>query len=203
MEDVSVAHAKEHLEELVARAARGEEISIVDPKVGKVKLTLTGTTVTRARKPRQLGLLEGKMKVPARLLEPITDEEFADWYGDLPTHVVFWATMDRTRLSPAARTALESEQNDVVVSVASAWEIAIKVGLGKWPEARDLLLDFERHMDEAGFEILPVTVAHVRTAGLMGAAHRDPFDRVQATIDGLVLVTADSSLATLGAACIW
>ena len=64
MEDVSVAHAKEHLEELVARAARGEEISIVDPKVGKVKLTLTGTTVTRARKPRQLGLLEGKMKVP-------------------------------------------------------------------------------------------------------------------------------------------
>ena len=61
-------------------------------------------------------------------------------------------------------------------------------------------------MDEAGFEILPITVAHVRTAGLMGAAHRDPFDRVlaaQATIDGLVLVTADSSLAGLGAACIW
>jgi PIN domain nuclease of toxin-antitoxin system len=122
------------------------------------------------------------------------------------THVVFWATMERTRLSPAARAALESEQNDVAVSVASAWEIAVKVGLGKWPEARDLLLDFERHMDEAGFEILPITVAHVRTAGLMGAAHRDPFDRVlaaQATIDGLVLVTADSSLAGLGAACIW
>lgn len=122
------------------------------------------------------------------------------------THVVFWATMERTRLSPAAQAALESEQNDVVVSVASAWEIAIKVGLGRWPEARGLLLDFERHMDEAGFEIPPITVAHVRTAGLMGAAHRDPFDRVlaaQATIDGLVLVTADSSLATLGAACIW
>ena len=42
MEDVSVAHAKEHLEELVARAARGEDVSIVDPKVGKVKLTPVG-----------------------------------------------------------------------------------------------------------------------------------------------------------------
>lgn len=120
------------------------------------------------------------------------------------THVVFWATMERARLSQAARAALESEENDVLVSVASAWEIAIKVGIGKWPEARDLLFDFERHMADAGFEVLPITVAHVRTAGMIAAPHRDPFDRLlaaQATIDGLVLVTADASLATLGAAC--
>ncbi len=122
------------------------------------------------------------------------------------THVVFWATMERPRLSLTAQAALQSEQNDVFVSVASAWEIAIKVGLGKWPEARDLLFDFERHMDDAGFGILPITVAHVRTAGLIAAPHRDPFDRIlaaQATIDGLVLVTADANLTTLGAACIW
>ena len=59
------------------------------------------------------------------------------------THVVFWATMDRASLSQAARTALEAEANEVFVSVASAWEIAIKVGLGKWPEAQSLLDDFE------------------------------------------------------------
>jgi PIN domain nuclease of toxin-antitoxin system len=109
------------------------------------------------------------------------------------THVVFWATMERARLSQAARAALESEQHDVFVSVASAWEIAIKVGLGKWPEARDLLFDFEQHMNDAGFELLPITVAHVRAAGLMAGTHRDPFDRVlvaQSTIDGLVLVRA-------------
>ena len=94
----------------------------------------------------------------------------------------------------------------MLVSVASAWEIAIKVGLGKWPEARDLLLDFERHMDDAGFEMLPIMVAHVRAAGLMAATHRDPFDRLlaaQATIEGLVLVTADPSVTTLGAAHLW
>jgi PIN domain nuclease of toxin-antitoxin system len=83
------------------------------------------------------------------------------------THVVFWATMERSRLSQVARAALESEQNEAFVSVASAWEIAIKVGLGKWPEARDLLFDFEQHMADGGFELLPITVAHVRTAGLI------------------------------------
>jgi antitoxin (DNA-binding transcriptional repressor) of toxin-antitoxin stability system len=84
MEDVSVAHAKEHLEELVARAARGEDVGIVDPKVGKAKLTLADNGLARLRKPRRLGLLEGKMTVPARLLEPMTQEEVADWYGNEP-----------------------------------------------------------------------------------------------------------------------
>jgi antitoxin (DNA-binding transcriptional repressor) of toxin-antitoxin stability system len=81
MEDVSIAHAKEHLEDLVARAARGEDVSIVDPKVGKVKLTSAGNGASHPRKPRRLGLLEGKMKVPARLMEPMSREELADWYG--------------------------------------------------------------------------------------------------------------------------
>jgi antitoxin (DNA-binding transcriptional repressor) of toxin-antitoxin stability system len=84
MEDVSVAHAKEHLEELVARAARGEDVSIVDPKIGKIKLTPAGNEETPPRRSRRLGLLEGKMKVPARLLEPMTEEELSEWYGDRP-----------------------------------------------------------------------------------------------------------------------
>lgn len=84
MEDVSVAHAKEHLEELVARAARGEDVSIVDPKVGKVRLTPAGNGATHLRKARRLGLLEGKMTVPSRLLEPMSEEDLADWYGKKP-----------------------------------------------------------------------------------------------------------------------
>jgi antitoxin (DNA-binding transcriptional repressor) of toxin-antitoxin stability system len=84
MEDVSIAHAKEHLEELVARAARGEDVGIVDPKVGKVKLTRAGNGAARPRKPRRLGLLEGKMQVPARLLEPMTQDELTNWYGNAP-----------------------------------------------------------------------------------------------------------------------
>jgi hypothetical protein len=82
MEDVSIAQAKEQLEELVVRAARGEDVSIVDPRVGKIKLMVVSNGVARSRKPRRLGLLEGRMKAPARLLEPMTEEELADWYGD-------------------------------------------------------------------------------------------------------------------------
>ena len=56
----------------------------------------------------------------------------------LDTHVVFWATMKVPGLSPKAIQQLESENNEVFVGVASAWEMAIKAGLGKWPEALPL-----------------------------------------------------------------
>ncbi len=95
MEDVTIAHAKEHLEELVARAARGEDVRIVDPKLGRVRLTPVDAAsaaprrVTDSMPPfvplaedRKLGHLKGKMQVPVRLMEPMSDEELRDWYGD-------------------------------------------------------------------------------------------------------------------------
>ena len=79
-----VAHAKAHLEELVARAARGEDVSIVDPKVGKVKLSPAGIGAARRASLVGWGCSKGRLTVPARLLEPMTEEEMADWYGDKP-----------------------------------------------------------------------------------------------------------------------
>ena len=95
MEDVTLAEAKEHLEELIVRAAAGEDVRIADPKLGNVRLTpvrepdLTAPRVTDTmepfvplKKPRRLGHLEGKMKVPERLTDPMSEEELKDWYGD-------------------------------------------------------------------------------------------------------------------------
>ena len=76
--------------------------------------------------------------------------------------------------------AVAAVDSDVYVSVASAWEMAIKVGLGKWPEAVELVAEFESQISSEGFRLLPITVPHVRAAGLMQAAHRDPFDRLLA-----------------------
>ena len=104
IEDVSLTHAKEHLEELIERARRGEDVRIVDANHGDVRLVAerpvdvsapgaTDTTppfvpLAEDRKPgqlkRRLGHLEGKMTVPARLMEPMTEEELKDWYGDEP-----------------------------------------------------------------------------------------------------------------------
>ncbi len=122
------------------------------------------------------------------------------------THALFWTLLDADQLSSNARQALEDRRNSVHVSVASAWEIAIKVGSGKWPEARSLLEDFEGLMLAEQFRMLPIEVHHVRSAGLLNASHRDPFDRLlasQAIAEGLTILTADPKLRQLGAPCLW
>lgn len=119
----------------------------------------------------------------------------------LDTHIVFWALMQPVRLPQRARSLLESHGSEAFVSLASAWEIALKVGIGKWPEAEELLRQFEGIIDDAGFDILSCTVGQVRAAGLMRVPHRDPFDRLlaaQALDLDLALVTVDPVFAAFG-----
>jgi PIN domain nuclease of toxin-antitoxin system len=124
----------------------------------------------------------------------------------LDTHtLVWWITSDQ-RLPSRTRTIIGTDDNDVLVSIASAWEIAIKVGLGKWPEAERLLAEFEAAVAGEGFDLLPISVGHARGSGLMPSLHLDPFDRLlaaQAQIEGLTLVTADARFARLGATIMW
>jgi antitoxin (DNA-binding transcriptional repressor) of toxin-antitoxin stability system len=95
MEDIDLRHAKEHLEDLIQRATRGEDVRISDPKLGTVRLTpvepgkVRAPRVTDQMEPfvplaedRVPGRLKGKMVVPARLMEPMSEEELKEWYGD-------------------------------------------------------------------------------------------------------------------------
>lgn len=83
MEAVDLRHAKEHLEELIERARRGEDVRISDPKLGTVRLTAVEATSSAKPKRRQLGLLEGKIPPPpADFFDPFSDEELKHWYGD-------------------------------------------------------------------------------------------------------------------------
>ena len=124
----------------------------------------------------------------------------------LDTHALFWWVVEQDKLPQRVFAAIEDDGNEVFVSIATAWEIAIKVGQGKWPEAAGLINSFERELATAEFHALPITVPQVRMAGLMQSPHRDPFDRLlaaQAQIEGLTLVTADAKLASLGAPTLW
>ena len=124
----------------------------------------------------------------------------------LDSHTFYWAVGQRSRLSRLALSSIEDENNDVYVSVASIWEMAIKVGAGKWPEARILVERFEEEIEKPGFRLLPISVPHVRLAGLMQSNHRDPFDRLlaaQASVEGLTLVSSDPKMDKLGAKVIW
>ena len=124
----------------------------------------------------------------------------------LDTHVVFWWLMDVSPLTPNAVAAITAKDDDVFVSVANLWEMSIKVGIGKWPEAAELVDSFESQVASEHFGIVPILLTHCRSAGLMAAEHRDPFDRLlvaQAITEGLTLVTSDAKMASLGAPCLW
>jgi PIN domain nuclease of toxin-antitoxin system len=107
------------------------------------------------------------------------------------THIFIWASSDPGRLSQAASAALAADGNSLFVSAATAWEIAIKVSVGRLQFPLD---KFEATADEMGIEPLPMTVQHAMAAARLPRHHNDPFDRVliaQARTEGLTLVTMD------------
>jgi PIN domain nuclease of toxin-antitoxin system len=124
----------------------------------------------------------------------------------LDTHaLLFWLFNDR-RLSAPARGMIADPSNRIVVSSASAWEIATKHRLGKLPGADALVSDIAGWVQKAGFAELPVTIAHAQRAGSWESGHRDPFDRMlaaQSATEGIPLVTSDPALAAFGVTVVW
>ena len=113
----------------------------------------------------------------------------------LDTHVWLWWQADDRRLGARARHAIGTA-TEVRFSAASAWEIAIKVSLGKLTLPRGV--DIESALALDGFRPLPVEVAHAEALRALPALHRDPFDRMlvaQAQSEGLTIMTADARLA--------
>jgi PIN domain nuclease of toxin-antitoxin system len=110
----------------------------------------------------------------------------------LDTHVLIWWDEGR-KLTAGARRAIK-EADAVYVSAASAWEIAIKIGLGRLRPSRTV----EQAAQESGFLELPVTFRHAERVAALPAHHRDPFDRLliaQAGIEDLTLVTRNPVFA--------
>jgi len=113
----------------------------------------------------------------------------------LDTHVFLWSADARERLSDDARAAIESRDNDVFVSSAVAWEIAIKTRLGKLALPLDPPSYVASRMKALGFRELAITFEHALSTGSLPAIHADPFDRImiaQASIEGLTFVTRDA-----------
>lgn len=110
----------------------------------------------------------------------------------LDTHIALWAVTGSERLPPQAE-ALILAADEVLVSTASLWEIAIKHALGRGDmpvSAAQALQAFQ----DAGYTLLDVCPAHAVQVGSLPPLHKDPFDRLlvaQALIEPLTLVTAD------------
>lgn len=124
----------------------------------------------------------------------------------LDTHALLWWLFDDRRLSRRARGIIRDPATRVLVSSASAWEIATKHRLGKLASAGPLVSDFGGFMVKAGFSELTVTWAHAVRAGTWDVAHRDPFDRMlaaQTSLDRLTLLTADPVFDDFGISAVW
>jgi PIN domain nuclease of toxin-antitoxin system len=120
----------------------------------------------------------------------------------IDTHIFLWWDRQLRRISRPLRAAIEDADNQVYVSAASVWEIAIKRALGKLRFERPIVAS----VTALGFEVLAVTGAHAEHAGSLPRHHSDPFDRLiiaQASLEPMVLGTQDRmmrpySVGTLG-----
>ena len=124
----------------------------------------------------------------------------------LDTHALLWWMIGDARLSPKARAAVGAESAEVLVSAASAWELAMKVRLGKLPEAARLTHRLAESLAEQNFTPLGISMEHGRLGGLLPGPHRDPFDRIlaaQALLEDLPLVTNDAAFASFGVKVLW
>ena len=84
MDDVSLTHAKQHLEDLIQRAARGEDVRISDPNSITVKLIPVDVDVAQSQRPKRLaGRWKDRLpEPPAGFFDPLSEQELQDWYGD-------------------------------------------------------------------------------------------------------------------------
>jgi PIN domain nuclease of toxin-antitoxin system len=111
-----------------------------------------------------------------------------------------------TRLSPSARALLQDPGNQLFLSAASSWEIAIKYALGKLPLPLPPTEYVPSRMETSGTSPLPVQHSHALHAGSLPLYHADPFDRLliaQAQLEGLKLLTADSQFEAYGIDLLW
>jgi len=119
----------------------------------------------------------------------------------LDTHVLLWSATAPDRLAPEAREALEDGTHDVLVSIVSAWEIAIKQSTGKPVLARPAEQWLPDVLKRTGFEVAELGLpAALRVRGLPWH-HRDPFDRLliaQALDQGYTLVSRDAAFDAYG-----
>lgn len=119
----------------------------------------------------------------------------------LDTHVWLWWNTEPERLATAARRQIGGVRNEVFLSAASVWEMALKRRLGKLPMPEPVASYVARRLAADDVRALPVSVDHAAGVETLEFLHHDPFDRlliVQARQEGLRLLTADQQVLAYG-----
>ncbi len=124
----------------------------------------------------------------------------------IDTHAFLWFILDDPRLSVNADALISDPDNDVEISPASYWELAIKISIGKYslPEPYDVFMD--REIAANDFHILHIEPRHTAIVSELPFHHKDPFDRLliaQAQVEDIPIVSGDSVLDDYGVRRLW
>lgn len=115
----------------------------------------------------------------------------------LDTHLLLWAAGSPEQLPKVARSLMEDQNNELLFSAASLWEIVIKRGLGRSDFQVDARV-LRRGLLDNGYQELSITSEHTVTLDSLPPLHKDPFDRIlvaQALAEGIILLTSDALVA--------
>jgi PIN domain nuclease of toxin-antitoxin system len=124
----------------------------------------------------------------------------------LDSHTLIWSQDDTSQLSSAALAALSDPANDRLVSAATIWEIAIKVGKKRLPLSKPYRQWMETAIADLYLTLLPITLDHAHRQSVLPGHHGDPFDRLliaQALVEGISIVGSDTQFDAYGVTRIW
>ena len=123
----------------------------------------------------------------------------------LDTHTFIWFIEDDEKLSSTAKETIEAENSVNYISIASLWEIAIKINLEKL-ELKKQFAEIGNQITQNGFIILPIEFQDTLTVSLLPYIHKDPFDRIiisQSMNKDFTLITADDNIAKYDVKTLW
>ena len=125
----------------------------------------------------------------------------------LDTHVLLWYSVSPELLPENILALLRDRQRLIYVSAITAWELSIKVRIGKLPQAISLYNNYHRRLAQYSFRDLPFGSVHALKEGELAHSHNDPFDRAfaaQALVENLPIVSRDPEFAKFaGVEVLW
>lgn len=124
----------------------------------------------------------------------------------LDTQAFLWWINASPNVSSRARREIRDPGNEIVLSMASCWEIAVKMSVGKLRLPEPLVRFVPEQLQANGFALLDIAFSHVAKVAALTFHHRDPFDRLiaaQALVEDLPVVTSDKVFAKYGVRRIW
>lgn len=124
----------------------------------------------------------------------------------LDTHSFIWFFEGDSRLPLNARQLIADEDNNLLLSIASIWEMAIKTSIGKLTLSKSFERAINEHVLLSDIDVLGITVPHTFAVARMALHHRDPFDRIiiaQSLVEAIPLISGDPAFDQYGVTRIW